>query len=240
MAAPSLDITLKMIKKKNIASEGNLHAIIGALSIQSDGEKSDQDLIVDDASDPPSPVANGTTSPRENGLDKASSITVPTIGSTGVQTSKRDAVVAPPHSPRSGTSSNASTPSAKKMEDREKPSTPISKPLTPTSGSATVIGTVKTASSASSKLLHQASSVLPGAVPPPTAAYPGALHYPPPGPPPPHNLVPTAHGQHPHVADVIAYNGYATPRPPSTLQMYDPHAAIRTTVGSIGIPGGKP
>ncbi|XP_011262108.2 protein groucho isoform X1 [Camponotus floridanus] len=200
--------------------------------VHSDGEKSDQDLIVDDGSDgPPSPIANGTTSPRENGLDKASSITVPTIGSTGVQTSKRDAV--PPHSPRSGTSSNASTPSAKKMEDREKPSTPISKPLTPTSGSATVIGSGGKTSSASSKLLHQAPSVPPGAVPPPTA-YP--LHYPPPGHPPPHNLVPTAHGQHPHVADVMAYNGYATPRPPSTI-LYDPHAAVRT---SIGIPGGKP
>ena len=35
-------------------------------------------------------------------------------------------------SPRSGTSSNASTPSAKKME--EKPTTPISKSVTPTSG----------------------------------------------------------------------------------------------------------
>jgi len=36
------------------------------------------------------------------------------------------------YSPRSGTSSNASTPSTKKMED--KPSTPISKSITPTSG----------------------------------------------------------------------------------------------------------
>lgn len=35
-------------------------------------------------------------------------------------------------SPRSGTSSNASTPSTKKME--EKPTTPISKSVTPTSG----------------------------------------------------------------------------------------------------------
>ncbi|XP_072748082.1 protein groucho-like isoform X2 [Anoplolepis gracilipes] len=209
------------------------------IAVHSDGEKSDQDLIVDDASDgPPSPVANGTTSPRENGLDKASAITVPTIGSTGVQTSKRDAALAPPHSPRSGTSSNASTPSTKKMEtDREKPTTPISKPLTPTSGSATVIGSggVKT-SSISSKLLQVPS--VPGAVLPPTSSYPGALHYPP-GPPPPHNLVPTAHGQHP--VDVLAYNGYATPRP-STLQLYDPHAAIRASVGPIvgPIPGGKP
>lgn len=36
------------------------------------------------------------------------------------------------YSPRSGTSSNASTPSTKKME--EKPTTPISKSVTPTSG----------------------------------------------------------------------------------------------------------
>lgn len=35
-----------------------------------------------------------------------------------------------PHSPRSGTSSNASTPSNKKLED--KPSTPIAKSVTPT------------------------------------------------------------------------------------------------------------
>lgn len=37
---------------------------------------------------------------------------------------------------RSGTSSNASTPSAKKID--EKPSTPISKPVTPTSGASGV------------------------------------------------------------------------------------------------------
>lgn len=93
--------------------------------------------------DPVSPP-NGTTSPRENGIDKL----VPKKEHIG------------PHrcndqqsrilqlkisvliqwltdidefcSPRSGTSSNASTPSAKKME--EKPTTPISKSVTPTSG----------------------------------------------------------------------------------------------------------
>uniref|UniRef100_A0A023FB07 Putative transducin-like enhancer of split protein n=2 Tax=Triatominae TaxID=70999 RepID=A0A023FB07_TRIIF len=86
----------------------------------SDGEKSDQDLVVDDASenafqDPVSPP-NGTTSPRENGLDKLAP--------------KKEHIG--PHSPRSGTSSNASTPSTKKME--EKPTTPISKSVTPTSG----------------------------------------------------------------------------------------------------------
>lgn len=200
-------------------------------SAQSDGEKSDQDLVVDDASDgPPSPVMNGVTSPRENGLDKVSSVA--SMGSTGVQTvTKKDMA---PHSPRSGTSSNASTPSAKKMEDREKPATPISKPYTPTSGSATVAIGIK--SSTPGKLL-QGPSVPLGTVPPP-AAYPSSLHYPPPGLPPPHNLAPVAHGQHPHVDVMAAYNGYATPRPPAALQqLYDPHAALRT---SVGIQGGKP
>ncbi|RZF44053.1 hypothetical protein LSTR_LSTR011516, partial [Laodelphax striatellus] len=82
----------------------------------SDGEKSDQDLVVDDASEDPVSPPNGTASPRENGLEK--------------MTNKKEHVG--PHSPRSGTSSNASTPSTKKME--EKPTTPISKSVTPTSG----------------------------------------------------------------------------------------------------------
>lgn len=92
---------------------------------QSDGEKSDQDLVVDDASEisPMSPAqnqhhSNGTGSPKENG---------------GMLVKKFDHQdrdrVGGPHSPRSGTSSNASTPSNKKME--EKPSTPIAKSVTP-------------------------------------------------------------------------------------------------------------
>ena len=183
----------------------------------SDGEKSDQDLVVDDASEgPTSPVVNGTSSPRENGLDK-----VPAMGA-GVQT-KKDV---PPHSPRSGTSSNASTPSAKKMEEREKPTTPISKPLTPTSGSG--IGGLGLKSSGSAKLLQGPS---PPGVP---TAYPP--HYPP--GPPPHHLAPA--GQHPHV-DMMGYNGYVAPRaPPSLQQLYDPHAAMRNPMGSVGVPGGKP
>lgn len=183
---------------------------------QSDGEKSDQDLVVDDASEgPTSPVVNGTTSPRENGLDKVAPI------GAGVQT-KKDV---PPHSPRSGTSSNASTPSAKKMEEREKPTTPISKPLTPTSGSA-IGGGLKPSGSA--KLLQG----------PPPPGVPSA--YPPhyaPGPPP-HHLAPA--GQHPHV-DMMGYNGYVAPRaPPSLQQLYDPHVAMRAPMGSVGVPGGKP
>lgn len=88
----------------------------------SDGEKSDQDLVVDDASEDPVSPPNGTASPRENGIDK-----IPKKEHPG------------PHSPRSGTSSNASTPSTKKL-DGDKPSTPISKPVTPTSGTPGAAG----------------------------------------------------------------------------------------------------
>lgn len=96
---------------------------------QSDGEKSDQDLVVDDASEvsPISPMpnahnSNGISSPRENGLLLKK-----------MEHNDRDRVG--PHSPRSGTSSNASTPSNKKLE--EKPSTPLSKSVTPTNSNGT-------------------------------------------------------------------------------------------------------
>lgn len=203
-------------------------------SVQSDGEKSDQDLVVDDASDgPPSPVMNGVTSPRENGLDKAVSSVVPSMGAAGVQTvGKKDMA---PHSPRSGTSSNASTPSTKKMEDREKPTTPISKSFTPTSGSTVAaIGSIKP----NSGKLSQGPPMPSGSVAPSAVPYPSSLHYPPPGLPPPHNLAPVAHGQHSHVDVIAAYNGYPPSRPPAVLQqLYDPHTALRNPVGTQG---GKP
>uniref|UniRef100_A0A0K8SNJ1 Groucho/TLE N-terminal Q-rich domain-containing protein n=6 Tax=Lygus hesperus TaxID=30085 RepID=A0A0K8SNJ1_LYGHE len=169
----------------------------------SDGEKSDQDLVVDDASEDPVSPPNGTTSPRENGLDKLAP--------------KKDHVG--PHSPRSGTSSNASTPSTKKME--EKPTTPISKSVTPTSGGSS--GSVA-ASGAMKPLvkppsLSQYPHYLAGAGPHDlqAAAGYGALH---------NNLPPSL-------------NSY--PRPP--MVGYDPHAQMRAPpLGPAlgGIPGGKP
>ena len=36
---------------------------------ESDGEKSDQDLVVDDSNDGQTPATNGNKSPRENGTD---------------------------------------------------------------------------------------------------------------------------------------------------------------------------
>lgn len=83
--------------------------------------------MVDDASESAmSPMPNahnsngGTHSPRENGLLLKKMDHPDRLG---------------PHSPRSGTSSNASTPSNKKME--EKPSTPLSKSVTPTNSNGT-------------------------------------------------------------------------------------------------------
>lgn len=180
---------------------------------QSDGEKSDQDLVVDDASEGPvSPAVNGTSSPRENGLVKMSSSSVPMNNQVKKEAS--------PHSPRSATSSNASTPSAKKMDDREKTTTPISKPMTPNSASGSSKPSVP------GKMMQVPPSGVPGAYPP---------HYPP--GPPPHHLPPAA--QHPHVDMLIGYNGYAAPRPPPQ-QLYDPHGAMRAPMSSLGVPAGKP
>lgn len=199
-----------------------------ASSAQSDGEKSDQDLVVDDGSDgPDSPMVNGTASPRENGIDKV--VVHPSMNAGSVQTAMKKDITLPQHSPRSGTSSNASTPSAKKMEDREKPTTPISKPLTPTA----MMGATK--SSTSGKLLQVPPVPPPPAIPPSSvAAYPSSLHYPGLPPPLPPHFSSTTAGTHPSM-DMMLYNGYV-PRP----ALYDPHAALRPPTASSLVPGSKP
>lgn len=73
------------------------------------------------------------------------------------------------YSPRSGTSSNASTPSAKKME--EKPTTPISKSVTPTSGGS---GSSVAGSSALKPLVKTPSL---GRYSPGTAAVPSSRNH---------------------------------------------------------------
>ncbi|XP_017770757.1 PREDICTED: protein groucho-1-like [Nicrophorus vespilloides] len=177
------------------------------LGHHSDGEKSDQDLVVDDASEDPVSPPNGTASPRENGIDKMSKKEHPG-----------------PHSPRSGTSSNASTPSAKKL-DADKPSTPISKPVTPTSAAGAAPG---------------GSGLKPVVKPPPLGQYP--------------YLAGMSNGGGPHdlQAAAAAAGAYGVmhnnlpptlnnyPRPP--LQVgYDSHSQMRApVVPGIGIPGGKP
>ncbi|GLV31694.1 groucho [Carabus blaptoides fortunei] len=173
------------------------------LGHQSDGEKSDQDLVVDDASEDPISPRNGTASPRENGIDKLS-------------TKKEHPG---PHSPRSGTSSNASTPSTKKL-DSEKPTTPISKSVTPTSAGSAGSGA-------------GASGLKPVVKPPTLGQYPPYL-----AGAGPHELQASAYGGL-HNNLPPALNNY--PRPP--LQVgYDPHSQMRAPIvpGLGGIPGGKP
>ncbi|GLH03503.1 Protein groucho [Gryllus bimaculatus] len=165
----------------------------------SDGEKSDQDLVVDDASEDPVSPPNGTASPRENGLDKLAP--------------KKEHIG--PHSPRSGTSSNASTPSTKKL-DGEKPTTPISKSVTPTSGGSGSSGAAGS------------SGLKPLVKPPTLAQYP---HYLPAAPP---ELQAGPYGALNHnLPPAINY-----PRPP--LVSYDPHSQMRAPLVPGGIPGGKP
>ncbi|XP_071050806.1 protein groucho-like isoform X1 [Onthophagus taurus] len=180
---------------------------LGHVSIKhSDGEKSDQDLVVDDASEDPVSPPNGTASPRENGIDK-----LPKKEHPG------------PHSPRSGTSSNASTPSTKKL-DGEKPTTPISKPVTPTSGTPGAAG---------------GSGLKPVVKPPALGQYPSYL-------------AGMSNGASAHDFQAAAAGAYgamhnnlppALNNYPRQLQVgYDPHSQIRAPVvpGIAGIPGGKP
>uniref|UniRef100_A0A8D3DJI7 Groucho/TLE N-terminal Q-rich domain-containing protein n=1 Tax=Scophthalmus maximus TaxID=52904 RepID=A0A8D3DJI7_SCOMX len=83
---------------------------------ESDGEKSDDNLVVDD---PASPRGSPAHSPRENGLDKGRLL-------------KKDAPLSP-----SSVASSSSTPSSKSKEINlnEKSTTPVSKSSTPTSRS---------------------------------------------------------------------------------------------------------
>ncbi|CAI9724186.1 transducin-like enhancer protein 4 isoform X1 [Octopus vulgaris] len=85
----------------------------------SDGEKSDQDLVVDVAEDT-SPV-NGDLSPREKVMKDAH---------------KKD----DRSSPRSDSSSHASTASSSKHKENDKSGTPVSKSITPTSSGSVTPG----------------------------------------------------------------------------------------------------
>uniref|UniRef100_A0A8D3CBC8 Groucho/TLE N-terminal Q-rich domain-containing protein n=1 Tax=Scophthalmus maximus TaxID=52904 RepID=A0A8D3CBC8_SCOMX len=85
---------------------------------ESDGEKSDDNLVVDVSNeDPASPRGSPAHSPRENGLDKGRLL-------------KKDAPLSP-----SSVASSSSTPSSKSKEINLKSTTPVSKSSTPTSRS---------------------------------------------------------------------------------------------------------
>uniref|UniRef100_A0A8C6PIZ1 Groucho/TLE N-terminal Q-rich domain-containing protein n=1 Tax=Nothobranchius furzeri TaxID=105023 RepID=A0A8C6PIZ1_NOTFU len=93
---------------------------LNSMHYESDGEKSDDNLVVDVSNeDPSSPRESPAHSPRENGLDKNRSL-------------KKDAPLSP-----SSIASSSSTPSSKskEMNLNEKSTTPVSKSSTPTSRS---------------------------------------------------------------------------------------------------------
>lgn len=171
--------------------------------------------MVDDASEisPISPAqnqihSNGTASPRENGMLVKK-----------IDHQDRERVVGA-HSPRSGTSSNASTPSNKKLE--EKPSTPIAKSVTPTNSNPS----------------NGLPSVVKSVAKPPVlnSAYP-------------YHLAPM-NGVGPHELQAAYVAGVHNNLPPSLnsyprapLQAgFDPHSQMRAPLGpTLGsIPGGKP
>lgn len=193
----------------------------------SDGEKSDQDLVVDDENQPTTPL-NGERSPHENGP-----------GAKGPSRSGSKDVG--PTSPRSDASSHRSstgTPS-NKHKDLDKPGTPVSKSATPTSSGSATPGPssgLKPPGSGSSKPplgyphhpYPQHSSHLPAhslpssdlssssassLLPHPAAAAAGSIN----------NISPGA----------LPYA-----RPPMQIPGFDPHPHMRGPLTSI--PGGKP
>lgn len=181
--------------------------------------------------------SNGTASPRENGAMMMKKMEQDRMGLSGG--------VVGPHSPRSGTSSNASTPSSnKKMED--KPSTPVAKSVTPTNSNGmggSGMGGAPPPSGAGSLVKSVAKPPLLN------AAYPHYL-----GPlngAAPHDLQAYAAAAAIHNNLPPGLNNY--PRAP--LQVgFDPHPQMRAPLGAPppsmagagggappgSIPGGKP
>lgn len=208
---------------------------------------------MDDASEisPLSPVqnqhhSNGTASPRENGMMVKK-----------MDHQDRDRIG--PHSPRSGTSSNASTPSNKKIED--KPSTPIAKSVTPTNsnpsngiggggggvgvGGGGGGGSNSGASGSNSSGAGAGGNSNQGGLVKAVANKPPVLN-----PNYPHYLAPM-NGAAPHDIQAAAYAAGVHNNLPPALNNYpraplqvgfDPHAQMRAPLGpALGaIPGGKP
>ncbi|XP_072051361.1 transducin-like enhancer protein 4 isoform X2 [Amphiura filiformis] len=186
----------------------------------SDGDKSDDNLVVDVSNeDPPSPRPNGEqSSPRENNTDK--------------HRPKKER----PNSPNS-IASSASTPNSKhkdglsvsgmnQQKDSKPPTSPGAKSESPTSGGAATPGS---------------SSSVPG-IKPPVGKVPPLGSYPfmPGQGLPPHGDLP-----HPYVAAAGLHNnispgGYRGPMFPNHVQVpFDPPSHTRIS-GLAGIAGGKP
>uniref|UniRef100_UPI00358E4127 transducin-like enhancer protein 3 isoform X6 n=1 Tax=Myxine glutinosa TaxID=7769 RepID=UPI00358E4127 len=196
----------------------------------SDGDKSDDNLVVDVSNeDPSSPHISPAHSPRENGLDK-------------VRVVKRDAA---PNSPAS-IGSSRSTPSSSKTKDlghNDKSSTPMSKSNTPTPRSD-----VPTPGTSGTPGLRP----MPGKLPGPTLRTPFA------GPYPPFGMIPHGgmngselgspagpyaglHLASPQMSVVAAAAAATYGRSP--MVGFDPHPHMRAPgipASLASIPGGKP
>ncbi|XP_015591330.1 protein groucho isoform X6 [Cephus cinctus] len=189
------------------------------LGHDSDGEKSDQDLVVDVANEePPSPHANGEHSdPRENGtLDKLVGVPGhgggPSSGSGPTSTKDR-----PPS--RSGSSSARSTPSLK-SKDVDKPGTPVA----------------ATAASAAAARGSRSCTPTLGGIPGPLA--PRGYHPPLSQQTPPQGYqgLPSRGNEPPQSPS--SYNNLSYARP--SMLGFDGHVRVPSSNGLSSIPGGKP
>ncbi|XP_069786471.1 transducin-like enhancer protein 1 isoform X6 [Narcine bancroftii] len=198
----------------------------------SDGDKSDDNLVVDVSNeDPSSPRGTPAHSPRENGLDKSRLL-------------KKDASSSPASTASSGSSSSLKS---KELSHHEKTSTPVLKSNTPTPrGEVTAPGT-----SATSGLRPglckppvmdplasglRAPLAVPGPYPSPFGIMPsinGDLNSP--------GSYPNLHNIPPQMSAATAAAVVAYARPP--MVGFDPHPHMRVPAmppNLTGIPGGKP
>ncbi|XP_023227323.1 transducin-like enhancer protein 4 isoform X6 [Centruroides vittatus] len=171
----------------------------------SDADQSDQELVVDVANEDSVGPPNGVPSPQENGTEKAP---------------KKEHSA---HSPHSSISSNASTPSSK-HKDNEKSTTPIPKPVTPTSSGGSTPG------SSGLKSLPKAPSLGP--------PYPYPLHT---GGSATHPGMPADLSSSASYSQGMLHNNISPSLNSYTRSLvgYDTHPSMRAP-GFGSIPGGKP
>ncbi|XP_055488977.1 transducin-like enhancer protein 1 isoform X8 [Leucoraja erinacea] len=198
----------------------------------SDGDKSDDNLVVDVSNeDPSSPRGSPAHSPRENGLDKSRLL-------------KKDASSSPASTASSGSSSSLKS---KEHSHHEKACTPVMKSSTPTPrGDVSTPGTSATSglrpSLCKPPMMDPLASGLraplavPGPYPSPFGIMPsinGDLNSP--------GGYPNLHNIPPQMSAATAAAVVAYARPP--MVGFDPHPHMRVSAmppNLTGIPGGKP
>ncbi|GCB73977.1 hypothetical protein scyTo_0003061 [Scyliorhinus torazame] len=200
----------------------------------SDGDKSDDNLVVDVSNeDPSSPRGSPAHSPRENGLDKSRLL-------------KKDASSSPASTASSGSSSSLKS---KELSHHEKASTPVMKSSTPTPrGDMPTPGTSVPSGPRPGLCKPPGMDSLPSALRPPLAV-PGP--YPSPFGIVPHSGIngelsspggyPGLHNISPQMSAAAAAAVVAYARPP--MVGFDPHPHMRVPgmpPNLTGIPGGKP